>query len=66
MVFELSEKTRRYREQVEAFMDELIYPNEAKYHEQLEASGKPVVRTPGHGGAQRGGEGERAVEPLSA
>ena len=39
MIFELSEKTRRYRERVEAFMDELIYPNEAKYHEQLEASG---------------------------
>src|ERR687897_2911130 len=39
VVFELSEKTRGYRERVEAFMDELIYPNEAKYHEQLEASG---------------------------
>ena len=39
MVFELSEKTRDFRERVEAFMDEFVYPNEAKYHEQLEASG---------------------------
>src|SRR5919112_3068331 len=26
----------------------------------------PLVGAPGHGGAQGGGEGERAVEPLSA
>ena len=39
MVFELSEKTRDFRERIEAFMDEFVYPNEAKYHEQLEASG---------------------------
>src|SRR5919112_4781232 len=39
VVFELSEKSRTFRERVEAFMDELIYPNEAKYHEQLDASG---------------------------
>jgi acyl-CoA dehydrogenase len=39
VVFELSERTRGFRERVEAFMDELVYPNEAKYHEELEASG---------------------------
>src|SRR5918992_2206026 len=39
VIFEVSEKTREFRERVEAFMDELVYPNEAKYHEQLEASG---------------------------
>jgi acyl-CoA dehydrogenase len=39
VIFEFSEKTRGVRERVEAFMDELVYPNEAKYHEQLEASG---------------------------
>jgi acyl-CoA dehydrogenase len=39
VVFELSEKAREYRERVEAFMDDLVYPNEAKYHEQLETSG---------------------------
>jgi acyl-CoA dehydrogenase len=39
VVFEFSEKSRGYRERIEAFMEELIYPNEAKYHEQLEASG---------------------------
>src|SRR5215207_4427481 len=46
VVFEISEKTRDFRERVEAFMDEFVYPNEAKYHEQLEASGSrwPVPR----------------------
>src|SRR3712207_297308 len=39
VIFEFSEKTRGVRERVEAFMDELVYPNEAKYHAQLEASG---------------------------
>jgi acyl-CoA dehydrogenase len=39
VVFEISEKSRDFRERVEAFMDEFVYPNEAKYHEQLEASG---------------------------
>src|SRR5687768_3973883 len=39
VIFELSEKARDFRERVEAFMDELVYPNEAMYHEQLEASG---------------------------
>ena len=38
MVFEHSEKTRDFRARVEAFMDELVYPNEAKFHEQLEAA----------------------------
>jgi acyl-CoA dehydrogenase len=39
VIFELSEKARDFRERVEEFMDELVYPNEAMYHEQLEASG---------------------------
>src|SRR5918998_5195167 len=39
VVFEFSEKTRDFRARVEAFMDGLVYPNEAKYHEQLQASG---------------------------
>ena len=39
MVFEFSEKTKDFRARIEAFMDELVYPNEAKFHEQLEATG---------------------------
>ena len=38
MVFEFSEKTRDFRVRIEAFMDELVYPNETTFHEQLEAS----------------------------
>src|SRR5215203_6038725 len=37
--FEFSEKTRGFRARVEEFMDELVYPNEAKFHEQLGAAG---------------------------
>jgi acyl-CoA dehydrogenase len=36
--FELSEKTRDFRKRVEAFMDELVYPNEARFQEQLDAA----------------------------
>jgi acyl-CoA dehydrogenase len=33
--FEFSEKTRDFRARIEAFMDELVYPHEATFHEQL-------------------------------
>jgi acyl-CoA dehydrogenase len=36
--FEFSEKTREFRARIEAFMDELVYPNEAKFHGQLDAA----------------------------
>jgi acyl-CoA dehydrogenase len=36
--FEFSEKTRDFRVRIEAFMDELVYPNEATFHEQLRAA----------------------------
>jgi acyl-CoA dehydrogenase len=39
VIFEPSEKTRDFRARIEAFMDELVYPNEATFDEQLEASG---------------------------
>ena len=35
MDFEYSAKTKRYLEQLAAFMDEYVYPNEATYSEQL-------------------------------
>ena len=38
MNFEFSEKTREFRARIEDFMDELVYPNEAKFHEQLDAA----------------------------
>jgi len=38
LVFELSEKTRDFRARIETFMDELVYPNEARFHEQLGAA----------------------------
>jgi acyl-CoA dehydrogenase len=36
--FDYSEKVQRLRAQLEAFMDELVYPNEKTYREQLEAA----------------------------
>ena len=38
MNFDYSEKVQRLRAQLEAFMDELIYPHEKTYREQLEAA----------------------------
>ena len=39
MNFDYSEKVRRLRARLEAFMDEHVYPNEKTYKEQLEAAG---------------------------
>jgi acyl-CoA dehydrogenase len=36
--FDYSEKVKRLRAQLEAFMDELVYPNEKTYREQLDAA----------------------------
>ena len=38
MNFDYSEKVQRLRTQLEAFMDEFIYPNEKTYQEQLDAA----------------------------
>ena len=38
-MFELSEQGREYRDKLVAFMDELVYPAESVYHEQMAASG---------------------------
>ena len=38
MFFEFSEKTRDFRARIEEFMDELVYPNEAKVREQLDSA----------------------------
>jgi acyl-CoA dehydrogenase len=36
--FDYSEKVRRLRARLEAFMNELVYPNEKTHQEQLEAA----------------------------
>jgi acyl-CoA dehydrogenase len=36
--FDYSEKVQRLRAQLETFMEELVYPNEKTYREQLEAA----------------------------
>ncbi|CAN5558415.1 acyl-CoA dehydrogenase family protein [soil metagenome] len=38
MILEQSERTRRLHEQLLAFMDEHVYPNEGVFHEQVEAA----------------------------
>jgi acyl-CoA dehydrogenase len=39
MNFDYSEKVERLREELEAFMEEHVYPNERTFYEQIEASG---------------------------
>jgi acyl-CoA dehydrogenase len=41
MDFELSDRCKDFQERLQAFMDEHIYPAEAVYEEQLQASGDP-------------------------
>ncbi|MDZ7699170.1 MAG: acyl-CoA dehydrogenase family protein [Deltaproteobacteria bacterium] len=36
MFFEMSERGKKLQEQVQAFMDEHIYPNESRYYQQIE------------------------------
>ncbi len=36
MVFEFSEKAKAYQDQLKVFMDKHIYPNEAKFANQIE------------------------------
>ncbi len=38
MIFEQSERTKRLREQLLAFMDGHVYPNESVFHEQVETA----------------------------
>ena len=38
MILEFTDKTRELHERLTAFMDQHIYPNEQKYHEQIAAS----------------------------
>ncbi|MEU2041911.1 acyl-CoA dehydrogenase family protein [Nocardia niwae] len=45
-MFELSERSRRYREDLLAFMDERVYPAEAIYHAQMAESGDPHFHPP--------------------
>ena len=41
MDFELSDRCKEFQERLQAFMDEHVYPAEAVYEEQLQASGDP-------------------------
>ena len=38
MILELNDKTRELHQRLTAFMDQHIYPNEQKFHEQIEAA----------------------------
>jgi len=38
MIIEFSDKTRELHQRLTAFMDQHIYPNEQKFHEQIAAS----------------------------
>lgn len=46
MDFELTPRCREFRERLEAFMDERVYPAEAVYEEQLRESGDPHAQPP--------------------
>ena len=65
MFLPLSDRARELLDQVMAFMDEHVYPNEARFHEEI-ASGDRWQPVSGPGG----GKGHRAragpVEPVPA
>ena len=46
MNFEPTERAREYRERVQAFMDECVYPSEPLYDEQMRAAGDPNFHPP--------------------
>src|SRR3954469_17584868 len=46
MDFELTERCKDFRERLEAFMDEAVYPAERVWHEQLVAGGDPHADPP--------------------
>jgi acyl-CoA dehydrogenase len=45
-IFEMSERTSRYRAQLLEFMDSHVYPAERVYHEQMRAAGDPHFQPP--------------------
>jgi hypothetical protein len=55
MILEFSDKTRELHQRLTAFMDQHIYPNEQKFHEQIAAS---RWDTHSH---RRGAEGQKPV-----
>jgi acyl-CoA dehydrogenase len=46
MDFALSPTATKLRDELEAFMDECVYPNEALYHRQIVESGNPHAHVP--------------------
>lgn len=64
MDFALTPRCLEYREKLLAFMDEMIYPNEELYEEQLREAGNPHAQPPHHGRTQEGGSQARAMEPF--
>lgn len=46
MNFELTDRCKHYVERVESFMNEHVYPAEAVYEEQMQASGDPHHHPP--------------------
>ena len=46
MDFALTHRCLEYREKLLAYMDEMIYPNEELYEEQLRAAGNPHAQPP--------------------
>ena len=46
MDFALSPTATKLRDELEAFMDECVYPNEALYHRQIVESGNPHAHAP--------------------
>ena len=55
MDFELSDRAKDFRERLQAFMDERVYPAEPVYGEQVRAAGQTARPPAGDGGAEGGG-----------
>ncbi len=56
MDFGFSQRVKDYQQRLTAFMDEHVYPNEPRYHREIE--GERMAPRPGHRGAE--GQGPRS------
>ena len=66
MDFSYSRKTEALRRRILDFMNEVIYPNEPVYAEQLAAAADRWKSPPGHGGAEDPGPAPPACGTSSS
>ena len=65
MDFDLSDRTARYSEQLQAFMDEHVYPAEKVFERAARRGAEPLADPADHGGTEGEGAGRRGCGTCS-